>query len=35
MKRIITVVMVLILGLVVLTGCKKKATVYYLNFNGI
>lgn len=32
MKRIITAVIVLVLGLVVLTGCKKKATVYYLNF---
>lgn len=32
MKRIITVVMILVVGLVVLTGCKNKATVYYLNF---
>ena len=32
MKKIITAVMILVVALVVLTGCKKNATVYYLNF---
>lgn len=32
MKRIITAVMILVVSLVILTGCKKNPTVYYLNF---